>query len=957
MHKNFSFKGVVRSNDNILANDGECIELVNLRTVNGSLRPIPEFTEKAVLQGKYSDIYWHSKVNCYLCVNKNEPRGVDFYNKNWNTLVTASGAKLNFPSLSKVRKIEFTGYVAVCMTDDGIRYLLYADGTYRWLGEAPAVPALSVTYSSAVYKVNTDVTFTTASIDTSISSLWQYNSRGYFDECISRANKAGYYIDRALFRFALRLYDGSYIYTSHVILVNNDSEIDGIKRDAGNLVAKKNDESANESTYRASVLGFKPQFNFYNLNLKNWEGVIVGIDLFTTGSVMGNKLTETMISVFDTGTKQRTSEKVEVYKSKTADELWSDVNDASLFYKVAEFSISGVCQNSVDDVSQANIVLQDTLSSFEQRPTMSSVIPGCSYMFNNRLHVASLRESLFKGYDVSSMLPVGIGSAVLDGLAVQTRIKTRNGVSTVLNYYENIYIGYYNGKYQLPPLLSYPDSRAYEMSIFICYDTEWFRKKLPLTPHKYLEQSQYLHKYYFGYAVSVKAVFANGGTVGSIPPETAIGLFGESVGTHEVVYSKSMGGWTYKGDKFPPDEYSSLRVFAIPVDIADGDKIVFTITESGAAGKFWDIRNITFDSTWEVVGGPDDFMYEENIYETKENVMKVSLLENPFVFPAKCTYPLPQGKVTALSTNSVAMSEGQFGEHPLYVFSQEGIQVMAVDATGATAYSNVYPVSHEVCLNSRMVCGTDSGVLFLGTQGVMLIAGNRCIRLSVAMDKEGNDSKVLERNGVIGQIAALHGLDGVVDAECFLDFMREARVAHHATMDELIFVNGSYGYSYVYSVPGNVWSKINRAFDGFVWSGGMLAMFRNSGNKTGIYLPGDNISGGNCVLLVTRPHPFGTKLPKRIMQLMLHASLSKRTDDASSSAFVSCFLLCSNDGVLFKLVAGCEKKNDSQDICFPYFPTQSYRYFVFALAGNLDAMSMITGLELDVNPAWNNRLR
>ena len=45
MHKNFSFKGVVRSNDNILADDGECLELVNMRTVNGALRPISEFVE------------------------------------------------------------------------------------------------------------------------------------------------------------------------------------------------------------------------------------------------------------------------------------------------------------------------------------------------------------------------------------------------------------------------------------------------------------------------------------------------------------------------------------------------------------------------------------------------------------------------------------------------------------------------------------------------------------------------------------------------------------------------------------------------------------------------------------------------------------------------------------------------------------------------------------------------
>ena len=35
MHKSFSFKGITRSSDNLLATEGECLELVNLRYVNG----------------------------------------------------------------------------------------------------------------------------------------------------------------------------------------------------------------------------------------------------------------------------------------------------------------------------------------------------------------------------------------------------------------------------------------------------------------------------------------------------------------------------------------------------------------------------------------------------------------------------------------------------------------------------------------------------------------------------------------------------------------------------------------------------------------------------------------------------------------------------------------------------------------------------------------------------------
>lgn len=958
MHKNFSFKGVVRSNDNLLANEGECLELVNLRMVNGSLRPIPTMVEEACLYSEYSAIYWHGKASCYMCITKDAERSVDFYDAQWNLLLGNQGTKLYFPLLTKVRSVEFMGYVVSCITDNGIRYLLYSNGTYRWLGETPIIPTLTITPSAAVHSVDTTVSFTTNTVDTPVSSLWQYNSRGYFDECIAKSNKAGYYIDRALFRFALRLYDGSYIYVSHPIYVSNDAEVDGVSRDAGNLVAVKNDASSSSSTYKVKVVGFKPQLKFDNLKMEDWEGVVVGIDVFTTGSIMGNKVDEALVTVLDTETKEHTTERIEVYKNKELDEIYAEIGEASLYYKVAEFSIWGKCQHSVDDVSQTNIVLQDALSSFEQRHTMSSIVPDCSYTFNNRLHVASLREYLFKGYERSSLLPVGVGKEMIDMVVVRTRLNTQNGISTVLNTFENVFVGYDKDTFLLPPLLSYPDSRAFEMSVFFYYDTEWFGKHFILTPHKYLNMSQYIHKTSFGYSVTVQSIFASGGGIaGSLSAATAVELFGEQPATHEVVYSASLHGWTYKGSAFPPKEYSSLRIFAIPRDVKDGDKIVITISKSTSSTTFIDIGNIQFDSTWEVLGSIDDCGKEENVYEIRENVMKVSVVENPFIFPVKCTYPLSQGKIVALSTNRAAMSEGQFGEHPLYIFSQEGIAVMSVDASGKTAYSNIYPVSHEVCCNADMVCGTDSGVLFLGLQGVMLISGNRCVRLSVAIDNESDDTALLEPSGIISRIASMHGLGDVLDNLHFHDFMCGAKVIRNAAMGELLFCNADYAYSYIYSLSENVWSKTDTRLCGFVQKREGVAMFNNTAGTTRVLVPGDNAAGSNKVLLITRPHHFGTKIPKRIMQLMLHASLAKPQGSGSSSAFVSCFLLCSNDGVNFKLVTGCEKKNDTHDVVFPYFPTQSYRYFIFALAGNLDTKSLITALELDVNPAWNNRLR
>ena len=67
-------------------------------------------------------------------------------------------------------------------------------------------------------------------------------------------------------------------------------------------------------------------------------------------------------------------------------------------------------------------------------------------------------------------------------------------------------------------------------------------------------------------------------------------------------------------------------------------------------------------------------------------------------------------------------------------------------------------------------------------------------------------------------------------------------------------------------------------------------------------------------------------------------------------------MLGSNDGVNFKIVAGSETQRECCDLQFPYYPSQSYRYFLFAVVGELGCNSLITGFELEIAPAWNNRI-
>lgn len=89
--------------------------------------------------------------------------------------------------------------------------------------------------------------------------------------------------------------------------------------------------------------------------------------------------------------------------------------------------------------------------------------------------------------------------------------------------------------------------------------------------------------------------------------------------------------------------------------------------------------------------------------------------------------------------------------------------------------------------------------------------------------------------------------------------------------------------------------------------------------------------------------------------MMLHATATP-SDGSYSFNGLACYLLCSNDGENFKIVAGSERRRSFSDIIFPYAPTQSYRYFSVAIVGRIKCDSRLVALEFNVSTAWDNRL-
>lgn len=942
MQKSFSFKGINRSTDVVLAHDGECLDVMNMRMSDGSLRPMPQPVTVAGLSSPCSAVYHHPTTGNYIAVTADDERTLQFYDKDFAPIMSG-GNMLAIEKLRGVKGVEFVGNIVCCLTDSGIFYLLSDNGTYLALGERPEVPDVAITLSSKVESVTTDDAYYKVSEADELEHSWSYNEKGYIDECISALNKAGHYIDRALFRVALRLYDGSYINISNVIYVSDEASGDGVGRDAGNMVSAALSTSS-PSKYKVSVRGFKPVFSFSSPALQAWRNIVVGVDIFSTMSIPGKKIAP-----------EKRIDNNEVYTAKPLEELWEDIASASLYYRVAEYDVDGNLISRLDDVSSSSLALQQGLETATVPSSLSGYDVGCSYIYNGRLHIAAFKEHFFKGYNASAYRAIGSSEGGVDAMLVQVKIRTPQGEFVTGNCFQEPPLGDDGFFALLPPLLTYPDARACEMTVYLKMGSIVYRKIFPLKAHKYLNIAYYLHRWYVPFKVTVSAVFANGGQPAAIASEDVLLLFGYELGTHEVVYSASGNCWTYKGENFPPSEYSSMRIFAIHRNAVDGDKLVFTIKRGGVTDfTFKDINNIVVDDTWEQVDCMPDTA--PSPCEERFNVMKVSMAENPFVFPAACTYTPSQSAIVGLSSNTVALSEGQFGQFPLYVFCRDGIWAMSVDASGSVAYLACNQVSRDVCVNPASICGVGGGVLFAGKQGVMLIAGNAVNRISAAVD---GSSPAL--GGVPADLFTK--ISGLVSLECiesgfdFQNFIADAFVAYLPSHNEVIVGNAAFEYSFVYSFPSNVWTRYKGRFAGKVQGASLPYFLVSTAKDSAIVAIPDTVSGDNRIQLFTRPQIWGAKLPKRIMQLLLHCYVEPPSVPTAGVPLLACYLLGSNDGVHFKIVAGSEKGTRVQDVLFPYFPTRSFKYYLFAIVGEVSAATVVTGMEIDVEFPWRNRLR
>ena len=176
------------------------------------------------------------------------------------------------------------------------------------------------------------------------------------------------------------------------------------------------------------------------------------------------------------------------------------------------------------------------------------------------------------------------------------------------------------------------------------------------------------------------------------------------------------------------------------------------------------------------------------------NKIKTSEVNNPFVM--KQTTSL-NDEVVALATATKALSEGQFGQFPLYAFCKDGIWALEPSSDGT--YASKQPVSRDICSNPKAITQTDNAVVYPTMQGLKLLQGSTTTNISNVMDGKTEDTSFLK------DIIADYNKICLTDNADFNEAIQDAVIAYDY-INSLLHIYTS-NASYIYNLESGDWTR------------------------------------------------------------------------------------------------------------------------------------------------------
>jgi hypothetical protein len=330
----------------------------------------------------------------------------------------------------------------------------------------------------------------------------------------------------------------------------------------------------------------------------------------------------------------------------------------------------------------------------------------------------------------------------------------------------------------------------------------------------------------------------------------------------------------------------------------------------------------------------------ENRVDDSEGKLYFSDINKPFLFPASGTYTF-QGNPLGIAIATTALSQGQFGQFPLYIFTEDGIWAMEVAADGTFVSSK--PLSREVCSNPNSITSIDQAVLFVTQKGLMMLQGSEIVCLSEKM----NGRHVTLEAGASSILSNVEGfgymLPAVNDTRPFLSYIQAASIAYDYSGKRIICINANEPYQYVYEFSTQSWHKLSH-------EGLTLVEPLNSYPTCEVLAKKAN--GNSCIVdLMTvandESHPEKGVIITRPLDLENYDILKTIQDVRIRGQFpkgaVKFILLGSQDGIHFYPISTLRGK--------------SWKLFKIAILADLDVFDRISWIDVMYETKFTNKLR
>lgn len=189
----------------------------------------------------------------------------------------------------------------------------------------------------------------------------------------------------------------------------------------------------------------------------------------------------------------------------------------------------------------------------------------------------------------------------------------------------------------------------------------------------------------------------------------------------------------------------------------------------------------------------------DDVWEELPRTVINSEAGNPFSWTARGYKDVGGEEITALSSATVAMSQGQFGQYPVYAFCKDGVFSLDIDKDGY--YTFVTPTTRDVAYEGS-VRQTDDAVVFACRRGLMLLSGKTAMLLSEKIEN------------ALFPFGSLPGWDVISDSDMgdvpkdivdFKEYLQGCRIVYSYAQQRLYVIHPDKTHAWIYSLQSREW--------------------------------------------------------------------------------------------------------------------------------------------------------